>query len=216
MLPFSVSSCGLTAGNNSTESSAGVLLESAAKLPEPFKVPLPVPPILEPVRSDAATDYYEITQKVGQAGILPGLKTEVWGYNGIFPGPTIESRRGKQTIVQHRNELDVPTVVHLHGGKTPPEYDGYPTDMILPVGGGSEHHSDPRAPEWHGKHSGTMSEGTKEYAYPIDQPATTLWYHDHRMDFTGPRYTRDSPGSTSSEMTRRKRYRYPRRSATSR
>ena len=31
-----------------------------------------------------------------------------------------------------------------------------------------------------------MSEGSKEYVYPIDQPAATLWYHDHRMDFTGP------------------------------
>jgi spore coat protein A len=131
-LPFSLSGCGgLTAGNNSAEGSAGTLLESATGLPEPFTVPLPVPPVLEPVRSDAHADYYEITQKVGQAEILPGLKTELWGYNGIFPGPTIESRRGRQTIVRHRNELDVPVAVHLHGGRTPPESDGYPTDLIL-------------------------------------------------------------------------------------
>jgi spore coat protein A len=177
-LPFGISGCGgLAAGNNSAQGSAGTLLESAARLPEPFSVPLPVPPVLEPARSDASADYYEITQKVGQAEILPGLKTEVWGYNGIFPGPTIESRRGRQTIVQQRNELNVPTVVHLHGGRTPPEHDGYPTDMIMPIGG------------WDGRHSGhggTMSEGTKEYVYPIDQGATTLWYHDHRIDFTGP------------------------------
>ncbi len=31
-----------------------------------------------------------------------------------------------------------------------------------------------------------MTEGTKDYVYPLEQPATTLWYHDHRMDFTGP------------------------------
>jgi FtsP/CotA-like multicopper oxidase with cupredoxin domain len=98
-------------------------------------VPWPVPPVLEPVRSDTHADYYEITQKVGQAEILPGLKTEVWGYNGLFPGPTIESWRSRQTIVRHRNELDVPVVVHLHGGRTPPEHDGYPTDVIMPVGG---------------------------------------------------------------------------------
>jgi spore coat protein A, manganese oxidase len=179
LLPFGLTGCGCSSGggNNSCQGSAGVMLESAAELPEPFTVPLPVPPVLDPVRSDATSDYYEITQKVGRAEILPGLKTELWGYEGIFPGPTIESRRGRRTIVQQRNELDVPAVVHLHGGRTPPEHDGYPTDMIMPVGGWDAGHSG---------HGGTMAEGTKEYVYPLDQPAATLWYHDHRMDFTGP------------------------------
>ena len=40
----------------------------------------------------------------------------IWGYDGIFPGPTIEARRGRRSVVRHRNELPVPTVVHLHGG----------------------------------------------------------------------------------------------------
>ena len=31
-----------------------------------------------------------------------------------------------------------------------------------------------------------IGEGTFDYEYPLDQPAATLWYHDHRMDFTGP------------------------------
>ena len=73
----------------SGEGSTGTLLPSKAKLPEPFEVPLPVPPVLEPVRTDAGADYYEMTQKAGRVEILPGLQTEVWGYDGIFPGPTI-------------------------------------------------------------------------------------------------------------------------------
>lgn len=184
LLPVGVASCGaissgISSGgaNTSTQGSAGSVLRSAAKLPEPFTVPLPIPPVLSPARQDATTDYYELTHKVARVEILPGLKTEIWGYNGIFPGPTIVSRRGRMTSVRHRNELAVPTVVHLHGGKTPPEHDGYPTDMILPVSG------------WegtHGSHGGTHSAGEKEYLYPLDQPAATLWYHDHRMDFTGP------------------------------
>ena len=177
-LPFGVLGCdGLTAGNNGAEGSAGTLLGSTAVLPEPFVAPLPVPPVLEPVRSDASADYYEITQKLGRVEILPGLKTEVWGYDGIFPGPTVESRSGRPTVVRHRNELDVPTVVHLHGGVTPPEHDGYPTDLVLPVGGRGDDHRG---------HGGNTSRGTKEYVYPMSQPAATLWYHDHRMDFTGP------------------------------
>jgi spore coat protein A len=140
-----------------------------------------VPPVLEPVRTDAEADYYELTQREDRVEILPGLDTPVWGYDGIFPGPTIEARSGRRVVVLHRNELPVPTVVHLHGGVTPPEHDGYPTDLILPADGSFDGH------EGHaGIPMGRVDRGTKEYVYPMDQPAATLWYHDHRMDFTGP------------------------------
>ncbi len=137
---------------------------------------MPNSPVLDPVRRDEMTDYYEITQKVGQASILAGLTTEVWGYNGILPGPTLVSRRGRRTVVTHNNELPVPVSVHLHGGKTAPEHDGYPTDLILPVAGDVGHTG----------HGGTSVIGSRDYVYEMDQPAATLWYHDHRMDFTGP------------------------------
>ena len=73
-----------------------------------------------PARSAATppAPTYRITQRVGQAEILPGVRTPVLGYDGIFPGPTIEARRGRPVVVRHRNELPVPTVVHLHGGHT--------------------------------------------------------------------------------------------------
>jgi spore coat protein A, manganese oxidase len=156
-------------GNNSTQGSAGEVLRSEVPLPPPFRTPLPIPPILRPVRRDGGTDYYEITQRAGRAAILPGLATEVWGYEGIFPGPTIVSRRGRRTVVHHRNELPVPVSVHLHGGRTAPEHDGYPTDLIEPA-------------------------SDRDYVYELDQPAATLWYHDHRMDFTGPQVYRGLAG----------------------
>lgn len=53
---------------------------------EPFRVPLPTPPVLKPVRTDGRTDYYEITQKEDEAKILPGLRTTVWSYDGIGSG----------------------------------------------------------------------------------------------------------------------------------
>src|SRR5919112_4915306 len=110
VLPFGASAC-------SGEGSTGTLLSSKARLPEPFRVPLPIPPVLEPVRSDANADYYEITQKVGEAEILPGMQTEAWGYDGIFPGPTIEARRDREVVIRQINELPVPVSTHLHGGK---------------------------------------------------------------------------------------------------
>jgi spore coat protein A len=171
----------------------------AARLPKPFRVPLPVPAVLEPVRSDAEADHYEITQKVGKAEILPGLQTEVWGYEGSFPGPTIESRSGRATIVRQINELPVPVTTHLHGGRTQASSDGFPTDLILPRHRSSEehsphaHHGNPDSP--HDNKAGwSFHRGSKDYVYPLEQRATTLWYHDHRMDFTGPQIWRGLAG----------------------
>jgi spore coat protein A, manganese oxidase len=173
----------------------GNLLRSVVRLPKPFRVSLPVPAVLEPVRSDADADHYEITQKVGKAEILPGLQTEVWGYEGSFPGPTIESRSGRATIVRQINELPVPVSTHLHGGRTPASSDGFPTDLILPRHRSSEEHS-PHA--HHGnpdnKAGWSFHRGSKDYFYPLEQRAATLWYHDHRMDFTGPQVYRGLAG----------------------
>src|ERR1051325_9958751 len=75
---------------------------------------------------------------------LPG--TRMWGYNSMWPGPTIEVRRNQPLSVRWVNNLpvkhflpidrtihgadesvpDVRTVVHLHGAQTLPEHDGYP------------------------------------------------------------------------------------------
>ena len=157
---------------------------------EPFAVTLPIPPVAMPVRSDADADYYEVIQRATEQEILPGTKTEVWGHNGLFPGPTIEARSGRRVVVRQKNELPVPVSVHLHGGKTPPESDGYPTDLILPPGGDSfptyvEHSGDPA---W------SFHRGSKDYVYPNEQRAATLWHHDHRMDFTGPQNYRGLSG----------------------
>jgi spore coat protein A len=168
----------------------GNLLRSKAQLPKPFVIPLFVPPVLKPERSvswaRAPTDYYEITPKEGKAEILPGLRTALWGYDGIFPGPTIESRSGRKVVVRYHNELPVPVTTHLHGGRTPPGSDGYPTDLILPRSNTSHtHHAHPT---W------SFHRGSKFYVYPLEQRAATLWYHDHRMDFTAPQVWRGLAG----------------------
>jgi FtsP/CotA-like multicopper oxidase with cupredoxin domain len=158
----------------------GGLVRSELPLPAPFQLPLPVPPVLIPY-TDATTDHYELTQRVATQEILPGVDTEIWGYDGIFPGPTIVSRSGRPVVVRQHNLLPVPTVTHLHGGHTPAESDGYPTDLLLPAGmpdapAEGMAGADPRA---------VITRGTRTYAYPLRQRAATLWYHDHRMGFTG-------------------------------
>ena len=114
---------------------------------QPFSVPLPIPPVLEPVRSDATTDYYEITQRVGPGRrSCPASRPKSGATTASSPARRSSRGAAGATVVRHRNELAVPTVVHLHGGKTPPEHDGYPTDMMMPVGG------------WDGGHGGQRRE----------------------------------------------------------
>jgi FtsP/CotA-like multicopper oxidase with cupredoxin domain len=171
----------------------GAELRSAVPLPPPFQVPLPIPAVLKPVSTSGPADRYEITQYEASAEILPGLRTPLWTYGGTFPGPTIETRRGRPVTVTHRNELQVPTVVHLHGGRTPADSDGYPTDLVLPEGwhDASQHTGhgsgmyDPRA---------VVTKLTRDYTFPLDQRPTLLWYHDHRMDFTAPAIWRGLAG----------------------
>src|SRR5512146_1752436 len=130
-----------------------------------FQIPLPMPPVLQPTSvTDPDTgityDFYEVTERVARKQIIPGLSTTIWGYNGLFPGPTIVARKDRPVWLRVNNALPENTVVHLHGGHVPVEMDGHAMDYILP---GSFH----------------------DYFYPNNQIASTIWYHDHTMDRTG-------------------------------
>ncbi len=180
----SVAGCGIVrelGGNDEP----GLVIRSAVPLPKPYQVPLPVPQILKPVRTDGTTDYYEITQRTATAEILPGLRTPLWTYNGTFPGPTLVSRAGRRTVVRHTNRLPQPVVVHLHGGHTPHDSDGYPGDLLFPVGTQADQAAAQSAMPGMAAMPGTVLVGSRDYVYPLDQRAATLWYHDHRMGFTG-------------------------------
>ncbi|MFE9427471.1 multicopper oxidase family protein [Kitasatospora sp. NPDC006697] len=176
----------------------GLLLASKVPLPARYQVELPIPQVLQPVRTDAGADYYEITARKGAVRIVPGHDTEVWGYQGLFPGPTIESRSGRRTVVTHRNELDHPTAVHLHGGHTPHDSDGYPLDLIGPPGGtaGGPMAGMPGMSGMSGMPGmgGATYQPQRDYTYPMNQRAATLWYHDHTMGFTGPQVYRGLAG----------------------
>src|SRR5580698_4084770 len=81
------------------------VLPSLAPLPSPFQAPLPIIPTLKPERADSNTDVYEVTVRSAAARILNGLDTTIWGYNGLFPGPTIEAWVGRRVSLRLRNTL---------------------------------------------------------------------------------------------------------------
>ena len=132
--------------------------------------------------SDPASQipYYRMVMRAFQAKVHRDMPTTTfWGYNGMCPGPTIEARKAEGVLVEWVNQLplqhlfaidhtlhgaerdkpEVRTVVHLHGGRTPAESDGYPEDWFVP------------------------GESATCY-YPNEQEAATLYYHDHAMGIT--------------------------------
>ncbi|UMP06794.1 multicopper oxidase family protein [Amycolatopsis sp. EV170708-02-1] len=119
-----------------------------------FSVPLPIPRVLHPSAITSEGAIYQMTMAETAVEVLPGRMTRVRTFNGRFPGPTIVARRGRPVIIRQTNKLHVPTAVHLHGGHVAPGDDGYPTDTIEPG-------------------------GSRDYRYPNEQRAASLWYHDH-------------------------------------
>jgi FtsP/CotA-like multicopper oxidase with cupredoxin domain len=81
----------------------------------------------------------------------------------------------------------VPAVTHVHGAHTREDSDGYPEAWYLPEAD--------NIPAGYAR-TGTFfdyfdagyghhwSPGTAAFKYPNDQPATTLWYHDHTLGMT--------------------------------
>jgi FtsP/CotA-like multicopper oxidase with cupredoxin domain len=145
-----------------------------SRLPRPFAHRFTRPPVLRPIdwEYDEAgrlvRQVYEVTAKQTSANIIPGLRTRLWGYNGLVPGPTIKVPQGVEATLRVRNKLpkthplwghDFNLSTHLHGSASLPQYDGYADDLT---------------------HPGDY----KDYEYPNFQPARTIWYHDHAVHWT--------------------------------
>ena len=64
-------------------------------------------------------DVYDLDIREGLAEMLPGMQTPIYGYDGIYPGPTIRARKGRAAIVRARNGLTFDSNIHLHGGYVP-------------------------------------------------------------------------------------------------
>ena len=153
-----------------TASASSTSRLAQSQYPTPFEAAFTRPPVARPVRTDATTDYYSLTMRPGTTEIAPGLSTQIWGFNGRAPGPTIVQYRDRPAVVRQINKLPprhpqlgyLPwTSTHLHGSPSLPQYDGYASDITLP-----------------GQY--------KDYHFPNTLAATTLWYHDHGVMHTGP------------------------------
>lgn len=163
---------------------------------EPFVAELFVPPLKQPVaKLDPPPDpaahqryeeflpkkFYEIRETEIEWQYHPqppyDKKSWSWGFDGMTPGPTYHARYGEPILVRRFNSLPpvgqskvtwaLPsTTSHLHNGHTASESDGNPQDWI-------------DSGEFWDHHYGNFPSG-----FDSREKLTTLWYHDHRLDFT--------------------------------
>jgi spore coat protein A len=151
----------------------------------PYLDPMPIPPVAQPILGTPGgfATYNIRVQRFRQQLHSQLPPTVLWGYEGTYPGPTIEAGAGELAVVNWINDLrddegefltrhelpvdlcphgasdDAKHVTHVHGAHTPPEFDGYPEDTFLP--------------------------GEQDtYLYLNEQLPATLWYHDHSLGQT--------------------------------
>ncbi|NLX69346.1 MAG: multicopper oxidase domain-containing protein [Clostridiales bacterium] len=148
---------------------------------------LPVPKVLQPTKVLKSGAYYEVKMQQTKQRLHKYFpKTTVWGYNGTYPGPTIETLKDRPVMIKWMNFLpnkhflpidrtlhaaidspEVRTVVHLHGARVSPDSDGHPEAWFT-----------------QGYRERGPSFSREVYKYPNNQQAATLWYHDHALGIT--------------------------------
>lgn len=76
------------------------------------------------LREENGVKVGHLIAEVVQHEFAPGLRAEVWGYNGGTPGPTIEAVEGDRLRIYVTNRLPEATTVHFHGLILPNGMDG--------------------------------------------------------------------------------------------
>ena len=72
---------------------------------------------------DGVKEFHLIAEPVVRE-IAPGMKANLWGYNGQSPGPTIEVVEGDKVRLFVTNKLPEHTSIHWHGQRLPNGMDG--------------------------------------------------------------------------------------------
>jgi FtsP/CotA-like multicopper oxidase with cupredoxin domain len=126
---------------------------------------------------------YEIRQREALVIVSPDLPVQrLWSFDGFVPGPTYIARYGEPILVRNRNELPADNggfglnevSTHLHNGHTPSESDGFPCDFF-------------QAGQFYDQHYPNVLAGFDSTDPPngdVNEALSTLFYHDHRVDFT--------------------------------
>jgi FtsP/CotA-like multicopper oxidase with cupredoxin domain len=72
---------------------------------------------------DNVKEFHLVAEPVVRE-MAPGMKANLWGYNGQSPGPTLEAVEGDRVRIFVTNRLPEPTSIHWHGFLLPSGMDG--------------------------------------------------------------------------------------------
>jgi FtsP/CotA-like multicopper oxidase with cupredoxin domain len=107
-----------------SQSSASMLLPPAPPNGRPFNPIVTLNGWSLPWRmKDNVKEFHLVAEPVVRE-IAPGMKANLWGYNGQSPGPTIEAVEGDRIRIFVTNKLPEVTSVHWHGVLLPSGMDG--------------------------------------------------------------------------------------------
>jgi len=129
--------------------------------------------------------FYQVTQQQAQVSMSPDLPLQtIWGYDGVSPGPVYHAKYGQPILVRNINNLPAnnggfgnnTVSTHLHNGHTPSESDGFPCYFDKPGQFYDHHYPNVMAGFSDPQFSGTNGD--------VRESLSTLFYHDHRVDFT--------------------------------
>ena len=161
--------------------SAGLVSKvGAASLPEahimngPTTQPPPLPPNGRPYHpvvtlngwslpwrmNNGVKEFHLVAEPVVRE-LAPGMKANLWGYNGQSPGPTIEVVEGDRMRIFVTNKLPEHTSIHWHGQRLPNGMDGV-TGLTQP---------------------GIQPGKTFVYEFVAQRPGTFM-YHPHADEMT--------------------------------
>ncbi len=73
--------------------------------------------------NDGVKEFHLVAEPVVRQ-IAPGMRANLWGYNGQSPGPTLEAVEGDRVRIFVTNKLPEHTAVHWHGMVVPNGMDG--------------------------------------------------------------------------------------------
>ena len=77
-----------------------------------------------PWRMNSGVKEFHLVAEPVVREIAPGMKANLWGYNGQSPGPTIEVVEGDRVRIFVTNRLPEHTSIHWHGQRLPSGMDG--------------------------------------------------------------------------------------------
>lgn len=137
------------------------------------------------------TKQYRIVQQAALKSVHAGLPLQtLWTFDGKSPGPLYIARYGEPILVRNVNNLPAnnggfginQVSTHLHNGHTPSESDGFPCDYF----------PNPQNPlianaTFYDHYYPNVLAGFNSTHAPngdINESMSSLWYHDHRVDFT--------------------------------